>query len=363
MEKKRVTLKDVAVAAGSNLATVHCALNHKPGVSKEARERILRVAEELGYRTNHIASALKRKSIHFLVVLPEPTCSGRFYYPRLWQGQRDYFQSMSDFHVTVDEWVYPTIEGAALAQTLEQALEGCTVPVDGVITMGMEHPQVERAMERFVQQRIPIMLVGTDGAKDKRFCCVRSDNYQAGSLAAELLMLCGVHSGKVLVDAGEPGSEDHQYNVQGFADVFSRGAKEAELVKTYYFHDQVQMYEHTMRLLKEEPELKAIYSCTARNTLPICQAVQDCGMAGKVKVIGNDVFAESKQYLQQGVAQALIHKSPYQQSHLAAQILFNFVIKNEYPLSSDMMVPPLVALRSNVEQCLLEEQYYLTPFL
>lgn len=363
MEKKRVTLKDVATAAGSNLATVHCALNHKPGVSKEARERILRVAEELGYRTNHIASALKRKSIHFLVVLPESTCSGRFYYPRLWQGQRDFFCSMSDFHVTVDELSYPRIDGECLAQSLEQALEACTVPVDGIITMGMEHPRVEEIMNRFAQQRIPIMLVGTDGVKEKRFCCVRSDNYQAGSLAAELLMLSGIRQGKVLVAAGDPLSQDHQYNVHGFEDVFRSAQTQVEIVKAYYFHDQERMYVHTVNMLQEEPNLAAIYSCTARNTLPVCQAVKEAGMAGKVKVIGNDVFAESEAYLKQGVIQALIHKSPYQQSYLAAQILFNFVIKNEYPISSDIMIPSLVVLRSNVEQYLHEEQYHQMPFV
>lgn len=361
MEKKRITLKDVATAAGSNLATVHCALNHKPGVSKEARERILRVAEELGYKTNHIASALKRKSIHFLVVMPESTCGGRFYYPKLWQGQRDFFQSMSDFHVTVDERSYSRIDGEYLANTLQQALDACSLPVDGVITMGMEHPKVKAVIDQMVEQHIPVMLVGTDAVKDKRFCCVRSDNYQAGSMAAELLMLCGVHHGQILVDAGDPASEDHRYNIAGFEAYFRQQQVPVEIIKLYHFHDQQQMHDHTVQLLKEQPNVTALYSCTARNSLPMCQAIQEIGLTGKVKMIGNDVFAESMQYLQQGVMQALIHKSPYQQSYLAASILFDFVIKNEYPPSADIMIPPVVALRGNAEQCMHDDQYHIAP--
>lgn len=361
MEKKRITLKDVAIAAGSNLATVHCALNHKPGVSKEARERILRVAEEMGYRTNHIASALKRKSIHFLVVLPEATCGGRFYYSKLWQGQRDFFQSMSDFHVTVDECSYSRIDGESLANSLQQALERCAVPVDGVITMGMDHPKMEAVMNYLAQQHIPIILVGTDAFKDKRFCCVRSDNYQAGSMAAELLILCGVYDGKILVDAGDPTSEDHDYNIKGFEAYFRQEQVPVEVLKLYHFHDQDKMYKHTAQALRDEPHVTALYSCTARNSLPMCQALQEAGLAGTVKMVGNDVFAESREYLQQGVMQALIHKSPYQQSYVAASILFDFVIKNEYPPSADILIPPTVALRGNVEQCMHDDQYHIAP--
>lgn len=361
MEKKRVTLKDVAVAAGSNLATVHCALNHKPGVSKEARERILRVAEEMGYRTNHIASALKRKSIHFIVVLPEATCGGRFYYPKLWQGQRDFFQSMSDFHVTVDERAYPRIEGEYLANSLQQALDACAVPVDGVITMGMDHPRVKVVMDQLEKQNIPVILVGTDAFKEKRFCCVRSDNYQAGSMAAELLVMSGVHDGQILIDAGDPSSDDHYYNITGFEAYFRQHNVPVELIKMYHFHDQEKMYEHTVQALRDMPHVTAMYSCTARNTLPMCQALKEAGLEGKVKMIGNDVFEESRQYLNQGVLQALIHKSPYQQSHLAANILFNFVIKNEYPPSADIMIPPVVALRGNAEQCMQDNQYHIAP--
>src|SRR5690349_10454360 len=52
------TISDVAARAGVSKAAVSFALNGRPGVSQDTRERILRVAEELGFTPNSTARAL-----------------------------------------------------------------------------------------------------------------------------------------------------------------------------------------------------------------------------------------------------------------------------------------------------------------
>ena len=48
MGKAKVTISDVARAAGVSSSAVSYALNDKPGVSSETREKVLRVAETMG---------------------------------------------------------------------------------------------------------------------------------------------------------------------------------------------------------------------------------------------------------------------------------------------------------------------------
>ncbi len=54
----RVTIKDIAERAGVSKGAVSYALNGRPGVSDETRDRILAIADELGWYPNRAARAL-----------------------------------------------------------------------------------------------------------------------------------------------------------------------------------------------------------------------------------------------------------------------------------------------------------------
>ncbi|MEI6101729.1 MAG: LacI family DNA-binding transcriptional regulator [Eubacteriales bacterium] len=64
MEKyfKIATLKDIASEAGISVTAVSKVLNHKGGISRETVERVMVIAEHLGYRANFIAKSLKINS-------------------------------------------------------------------------------------------------------------------------------------------------------------------------------------------------------------------------------------------------------------------------------------------------------------
>jgi DNA-binding LacI/PurR family transcriptional regulator len=55
---RRATIKDIAERAGVSKGAVSYALNDRPGVSDETRERILAIADELGWYPNRAARAL-----------------------------------------------------------------------------------------------------------------------------------------------------------------------------------------------------------------------------------------------------------------------------------------------------------------
>lgn len=55
---RRVTIKDIAREAGVSKGAVSYALNGRPGLADTTRERILRIADELGWRPNSAARSL-----------------------------------------------------------------------------------------------------------------------------------------------------------------------------------------------------------------------------------------------------------------------------------------------------------------
>jgi DNA-binding LacI/PurR family transcriptional regulator len=71
---KRPTIADVARGAGVSIAVVSYTLNGRPGVSDGTRERVLRVAEEYGWRPSAAARSLR--SAPRTVGLVLPGCGG-----------------------------------------------------------------------------------------------------------------------------------------------------------------------------------------------------------------------------------------------------------------------------------------------
>ncbi|MEK0211485.1 LacI family DNA-binding transcriptional regulator [Bifidobacterium mongoliense] len=63
-ERTRVTISDVAKASGVSNSAVSYALNGKSGVSDETREKVLRVAQDMGWRPNSAAKALSDAATH-----------------------------------------------------------------------------------------------------------------------------------------------------------------------------------------------------------------------------------------------------------------------------------------------------------
>ncbi|MBD5424157.1 MAG: LacI family transcriptional regulator [Allobaculum sp.] len=64
-----VTMKDIATHSGWSLGTVSKVLAKKPGVSSQAKEEILQTAQRLGYQKNEVASLLRQKHPHGIVLI------------------------------------------------------------------------------------------------------------------------------------------------------------------------------------------------------------------------------------------------------------------------------------------------------
>lgn len=69
--QRSVGVKDIAEASGVSIATVDRALHNRGRISQATRERILRIAEALGYQPNLAARYLKKpKALRISIHLP-----------------------------------------------------------------------------------------------------------------------------------------------------------------------------------------------------------------------------------------------------------------------------------------------------
>ena len=68
----KVTIKDVAKAAGVSEATVSRALSHNPRVKRDTRQKVQNIASNLGYHPNGLARSIRVQQTHTLgVIIPD----------------------------------------------------------------------------------------------------------------------------------------------------------------------------------------------------------------------------------------------------------------------------------------------------
>lgn len=125
---KPTTLQDIAERAGVSRNTVSCALRNHPSIPEKTRERIRRVAQEMGYRPNPLVSALmeSRRSRR----MPASTANLAFLHnfgrPEAWRIRRYCVEIFAGAEARAAElgftlspaWCEPGFSPAALTRTL-----------------------------------------------------------------------------------------------------------------------------------------------------------------------------------------------------------------------------------------------------
>lgn len=152
---KRPTITDIAQRAGVTKAAVSFALNGKPGISAATRERILAIAEEIGFQPNSAARALTAgKSGVFGLVIDRPahTLGIEPFFMQLVSGiQADLaaHQVMLQFTMTEDADAEIELYRQWWAQRR----------VDGVFVVDLKVN--DRRIEAIEKLRMPAVVIGT----------------------------------------------------------------------------------------------------------------------------------------------------------------------------------------------------------
>lgn len=350
---KKVTIKDIALQSGYSPVTVHRALNHKPGISDEARDRIIRIATEMHYESNFVASALSRKKINLAVVMMDPAGSGQYYFQYMLRGIREYAKEVSSYNINFIECYFDgdaTNEAQRQMEVLYDLYRDWGRKLDGLIIAPADNtPAMRTAIEIFCLSGTQVVLIDEVLEDLKPLCRISPSDIFTGRLGAEYL--CSTlteKSGTVLVAAGNRKSRVHHLNVQGFQDYFAINRPDVRVVCVEDEGDGEQYREKVRKLLETEKPVIGAYSVRAKNTIPFCRAIMESEEARGIRIVGSDLFEESARLLQDGVLSAIIYKNPYGKGRLAVKVLFDRLIRGETEQAEKVWVPINIILQSNL---------------
>ncbi|MFF3483130.1 LacI family DNA-binding transcriptional regulator [Streptomyces sp. NPDC002701] len=225
---RRPTMKDIAQRAGVSESAVSFALNDRPGVSEITRDRVRRVAEQLGWRPSTAARQLSGEgtaTVGLVVARPADTLGVDSFFLQLISGIQEV---LAERHLGL------------LFQVVEDVDDECAVyrrwwaehRVDGVLVVD---PRTDDARPDLLDELgLPAVVIG--GAPDARhpgLSTVWADD--AGAMASVVGRLHELGHRRIVHIAGLPGLAHTERRIRTLrAEADRRGLAEVRSVTTDY---------------------------------------------------------------------------------------------------------------------------------
>jgi Transcriptional regulators len=274
--KKKVTSKTVAELAGVSQSAVSRTFTPGASVSSKTREKVIKVADSLGYRPNAIARSLSTRSTK-LIGLIMARMSEPFYADVLHR-----------FTAVLQEKGYSTLllhtyAGKDVEQVLSLALQ---YQVEGLICASST--LTTSLAEQCASRGVPLVVFHRFSEQDGGANLVRCDHFQGGRLLAEELVKSGHR--RIAFIAGASSSSTSLEREKGFIEGLSR--HDVRL----WLRAQVHSYEYSegvavaRAMLHESMRPDAVFAFNDIMAMAVVDCARDSGLSvpGDLSVVGFD---------------------------------------------------------------------------
>lgn len=198
-------IKEIARRAKVSTATVSRVLNNDPKITKETKELVLKIADELNYRPNIVARNFAKKTSNIIgLILPDITDE---FFSELIKGVDKVTYEHNYFTMVISSHRYLKLEDT-LNSVLRNGLLG------GLILLV---PHIDNNLKNILSQtQIPFVII-SGGMHSTNYDVVSVDNYQgAYDMTSYLIKKCGYK--KIAHISGPKENDDAKMRVKAFLD-------------------------------------------------------------------------------------------------------------------------------------------------
>jgi DNA-binding LacI/PurR family transcriptional regulator len=285
----RVTIKDIARISGFSKTTVSFAFNDPSRIGGDTRDKILRIAEELGYIPDPVARNLSLRHHGTIGLLLPEVISFAFYNPYLSQ---------------IVQGIGAVCERDNHSLTLippirESLMEGVRrAAVDGLITIGLE-PGME-AVEFIHRRHLPFVAI--DGRVGGEFPVVGIDDRQAAADVMRHVLHLGHRRIAVVAFGSQPklgtGSYAKTQRLAGYQDALREidDSLSDQVLFTYAKSSLQGGRQAASEILSDNHPPTAIIAMSDIMALGILEAVAEAGLRvpADISVVGFDDIPEAR---------------------------------------------------------------------
>ncbi len=318
-----VTIQKIAELSGVSRGTVDRVLHGRPNVNPMIREKVVRVAEKLGYQPPVPPKSADCRQAAILI----PQWTDGYFNRQIVSGIRKALRYIADPAFILTEQPLRTMTMQELLRAMDEQI--CS-GVDGLIIRAENTPEVRAAIEQAVQKGVTVITYDAD-THSGRLCHAGQDLVRAGAIAAGVMARLIRPPEHVLIVTGNLRMEAHKGRVDGFCRrLLELGFSE----DAYRVIETNEMPELTGELvaqaLQADSRLHAVYMA--------CQPLSGC-IAGIRKarrttrphIVCNDLTPTAKRYLREGTVDFVIGQSFSQESFHAVLAMYQMLLRGVKP--------------------------------
>ncbi|MEV0568514.1 LacI family DNA-binding transcriptional regulator [Dactylosporangium sp. NPDC050588] len=277
---KRPTIAEIAARAGVSIGAVSYALNGRPGVSAKTRQRILDIADEIGWRPSVAARSLSGSQAHtvgLIVTRPAETLGVEPFFMRFIAGlERELSGRRIALLLQVVEDHRAAIEAMRLCWAERR--------IDGIVITDLWAEDARIPV--LAELQMPAVLAGRPRA-DTRLPAVWTDDSAAVDSAVDYLVALGHR--RIARVAGLPALEHTQVRIAAFrAAVHRHGIGEPQVVETDYTWEEGARATRTLLSRRDRPT--AVMFDNDVMALAALNVAQEMGVAvpQELSIVGGD---------------------------------------------------------------------------
>jgi DNA-binding LacI/PurR family transcriptional regulator len=199
------TIKEIASAGKVSIATVSRVLNNDPQVTKETRQRILRIADRLNYKPNVLARNFVKKKTNLIgLILPE--ISDEFF-TEIIKGVDEVLYNRGYYTIVTSSHKYKSLRDEIIAFINNGLLSGL------ILLASALKPRLEEVL---LNSKIPVILINSN-PDQKKFDRIALDNYKGAYEITKFLIKEKKYTNLAHI-TGPVKNDDADLRKMGFAD-------------------------------------------------------------------------------------------------------------------------------------------------
>lgn len=193
--------------------------------------------------------------------------------------------------------------------------------VDGIVLAPLDDRALCRPVQDAVRENIPVVIIDSELQGDDFVSFVATDNYKGGVIAARKLGELLGGKGEIFLIRYQEGSASTTKREYGFLNTITSEFPDVSLlVQDQHTGATTETaYQLAENLIGRFPEVEGIFCPNESSTFGTLRALQESGVAGKIKFVGFDSSPKLIQALRDGHIHGLVLQNPMKMGYLGVK--------------------------------------------